>query len=181
MKVKIRVLNNGRIPQKMTDGSVGWDCFAAESIMLKPLQATKVPLGFQIEMGDTMAADLRARSSLSLKNILIANAPGTIDRDYRGEVCAIMMNLNQSDFMIDKGDRVCQLVFLKELEIVFKPYKHLHDTDRGTCGFGSTGIGVYGSKGTINDGSKDNLDCIKRYGKDLNRDGEGRSDENETN
>jgi len=140
-KVQIKILKEGvTLPVRQTEGSAGFDLASAVTVELPPGEVILVPTGlcFSIPLG--MEGEVRPRSGFSTKNkILIPNAPGTIDSDYRGEVFVPLLNLDKKPFSLGKGMRIAQILFkpvlLPELELV----PELGETARGDKGFGSTG------------------------------------------
>jgi dUTP pyrophosphatase len=99
-----------------------------------------VPTGLFLEIPDGYEAQIRPRSGLAVKNgITILNSPGTIDADYRGEVCIILVNLSKENFVIKDGERICQMVISKHEKAEWISVENLLDTERGIGGFGHTG------------------------------------------
>ena len=144
MELKIGKLREGaKLPQRATVGSAGMDLHACieESITLAPQQLAVVPTGIAIELPDNgCAAFLYARSGLGVKHgICLSNGVGVIDSDYRGEVCAGLCNVSDKPYVIEPGERVCQMVIAPVLLPEIAEVKELSDTDRGEGGFGSTG------------------------------------------
>ena len=142
MKVKVINKSNNALPEYATEFSAGMDVRAAnfEPIVLKPLQRAMVPTGLYLEIPEGYEVQVRPRSGLSAKRgITVLNAPGTIDADYRGEVCVILVNLSNDDFVIERGERIAQLVLAKHEKIEWEEAEELADSDRGSGGFGSTG------------------------------------------
>ena len=130
------------LPRTATDLSAGCDLAAAveEEIVLAPGQRELVPTGFCIALPEGFEAQVRARSGLALRNgIILPNAPGTIDADYRGEVRVILMNLGEEPFRIARGDRIAQLVVAPITTVSWDEVQVLDDTERGSGGFGHTG------------------------------------------
>jgi dUTP pyrophosphatase len=112
-----------------------------QSIILKPLQRTLVKTGLFIELPKGFEAQIRPRSGLAYKHgIGIVNAPGTIDADYRGEIGVILVNLSTEDFTINDGERICQMVIAEHKTITWQETDTLENTERGSGGFGHTGI-----------------------------------------
>jgi dUTP pyrophosphatase len=110
-------------------------------IVLKPMQRALVPTGIYIALPDGYEAQVRPRSGLALKHgVTVLNTPGTIDADYRGEVGVILMNLGQEDFVINDGERIAQMIVAKFEHADLLPVEILDDTERGTGGFGHSGI-----------------------------------------
>jgi dUTP pyrophosphatase len=131
------------LPSYATIHSAGMDLVAAidEDIILKPLERRAIPTGISIALPEGYEAQVRPRSGLALKNgISVPNAPGTIDADYRGEVCAILINLSGQDFKIERGMRIAQMVIAKYSRVNWNIVENLDETERGAGGFGSTGV-----------------------------------------
>lgn len=142
--MKINVINksNFELPQYETTASAGLDLKAniTESITLKPLERTLIKTGLFLEIPEGYEAQVRPRSGLAFKNgITVLNSPGTIDADYRGEVGVILVNLSNSEFTINPGDRIAQMVFAKFEQAEWITAEVLSETERGEGGFGSTG------------------------------------------
>ncbi|QQY80689.1 dUTP pyrophosphatase [Keratinibaculum paraultunense] len=142
--MKINIVNKSPFPTPnyKTTGSSGMDLYAniAEPIVLKPLDRVLIPTGIYMSIPDGYEAQIRARSGLALKHgICLANGIGTIDSDYRGEIGVILVNLGKEEYIINKGDRIAQIVFLKYERVEFKEVDSLDDTERGEGGFGHTG------------------------------------------
>jgi len=130
------------MPKQMSNGSSGFDLFAAvnESVTVRPFERKLISTGFSLEMPNGIEAQIRPRSGLALKKgITILNTPGTIDADYRGEVKVLIINLGEEDFIINRGDRIAQLVFMKLPEIELNEVNNISETRRGEGGFGHTG------------------------------------------
>jgi len=126
-------------PKKMTSGSAGFDVYSNENTTLKPGEVKAIKTGLFLEIPHGFEVQVRPRSSLSLKKILIPNSPGTIDSDYRGEIKIIMLNASSDNFKIKKRDRIAQLVLNKVFHFNFKKAR-LSKTKRGKKGFGHTGV-----------------------------------------
>ena len=142
--MKIRVINKSKhqLPQYSTGESAGMNLRANldKEIILKPLERIMVPTGLFIEIPIGYEAQIRPRSGLAIKKgITILNSPGTIDADYRGEVCIILVNLSNENFVIEDGERICQMVIAKHEKAEWESVDILLDTERGTGGFGHTG------------------------------------------
>ncbi len=144
MKVKI-VNNSGHpLPEYSTANSAGMDLRAKlkEPITLKPMERRLIPTGLYIELPKGFEAQIRPRSGLALKKgISVVNTPGTIDADYRGEVGIILINLSGEDFVVNNGERICQMVINKVETISWSLVDSLEETERGAGGFGHTGRG----------------------------------------
>jgi len=131
-----------RIPAYQTSLAAGMDVHAAitEPMLLEPNRVVLVPTGFALAIPEGFEAQVRPRSGLSTKHgVTVPNAPGTIDADYRGEVMVALINLGRSDFTIEPGMRVAQLVFAPVARADITEVSELSPTERGTGGFGSTG------------------------------------------
>ena len=143
--LKIKKLENGKdlpSPKYETAGSAGMDLLAAidEPIILKAGEIKLVKTGIAIALEKGFEAQVRPRSGLALKNgITVLNSPGTIDSDYRGEVCAILINHSQVDFTITRGMRIAQMVIAACVQAQISEVEDLDETARGASGFGSTG------------------------------------------
>lgn len=141
MKVKIINKSKHELPKYQTQCAAGMDLYAnlEDSVSLQPLQRKLVPTGLYIELPEGYEAQIRPRSGLALKNgITVLNTPGTIDADYRGEIGVILVNLSDSEFIVNDGDRIAQMVFAKHECAVWEEVIELGSTDRGEGGFGST-------------------------------------------
>ena len=141
----IRIVNQSDhpLPAYESAASAGMDLRAQldSPIVLEPLERGIVKTGLFIELPVGVEAQVRPRSGLAIKKgVTVLNAPGTIDADYRGEIGVILINLSNEPFTINHGDRIAQLVITKHETITWKPVEKLSDSDRGTAGFGSTGI-----------------------------------------
>ena len=141
----IRIVNQSDhpLPAYESAASAGMDLRAQldSPIVLEPLERGIVKTGLFIELPVGVEAQVRPRSGLAIKKgVTVLNAPGTIDADYRGEIGVILINLSNEPFTINHGDRIAQLVIAKHESITWKPAEKLSDSDRGTAGFGSTGI-----------------------------------------
>ncbi len=129
---------NAKVPTRATEGSAGWDLYLPELITITP-EVQQVSLGFRMEIPYGWEASIRPRSSLARRRITLVNSPGTIDCDYRGEVCVILKG-RYSDMVA--GVRVAQMLFSMVPEVIWEDadrYGGLSDTPRGNGGFGSTG------------------------------------------
>jgi dUTP pyrophosphatase len=142
MIVKIVNKSTNPLPGYSTELSAGMDlrAFLSEEIVLKPFQRVLVPTGLFIELPKGFEAQIRPRSGLALKHgITVLNTPGTIDADYRGEIGVILVNLSQEEFVINNGERICQMIISKHETIDWNSVEILEETARGTGGFGHTG------------------------------------------
>ena len=142
MKVEIINKSKHQLPAYATNLSAGMDLRANldESIVLEPLQRALVPTGLFMALPAGYEAQVRPRSGLAIKKgITVLNSPGTVDADYRGEVCVILVNLSNEPFIINPGERIAQMVVARYEKIEWDEVETLDETDRGTGGFGSTG------------------------------------------
>lgn len=140
---KLSNLGDLPLPSYATVDSAGMDLIAAidSDIVLKPFERKAIPTGIAIGLPEGYEAQVRPRSGLALKSgITVANAPGTIDADYRGEVCAILINLSDQDFVISRGMRIAQMIVAPYSRVSWNIVSELSETVRGAGGFGSTGI-----------------------------------------
>ena len=143
MKVCVVNKSNHRLPEYSTPMSAGVDLKAniSEPITLGPLQRTLIPTDLYMAIPEGYELQIRSRSGLALKNgIFCLNSPGTIDADYRGNVGVILANFSDTPFIINPGDRVAQAVLNKFEKIEWKEVTTLNETERGTGGFGHSGI-----------------------------------------
>jgi dUTP pyrophosphatase len=143
MKVKVVNKSKHELPHYSTIASAGMDLRANidESITLKPLERTIVKTGIFIELPLGYEAQVRPRSGLAFKKgVTVLNSPGTVDADYRGEVGVILVNLSSEEFIIEDGERVAQMVIAKHEQANWIEVDVLDETERGSGGFGSTGV-----------------------------------------
>jgi dUTP pyrophosphatase len=143
--MKIKVINKSRhqLPGYSTQASAGMDLRAnlEDEIIIKPMERVLVPTGLFLEIPVGYEAQIRPRSGLAIKSgITVLNSPGTIDADYRGEVCVILVNLSNENFVIRDGERICQMVIAKHEKAEWESVEALLESDRGSGGFGHTGI-----------------------------------------
>ncbi len=142
--MKINIINKSglALPQYETAHAAGMDmrAFTPEEIVIKPMQRVLVPTGLHIELPVGYEAQIRPRSGLAYKHgISIVNSPGTIDADYRGEIKVLLINHSDTDFVINNGDRIAQMVIAKHETISWESVEELSDTARGEGGYGHTG------------------------------------------
>lgn len=143
MKVYVVNKSNHRLPEYATSMSAGMDLKAniSEPIVLGPLQRTLIPTDLYMAIPEGYELQICSRSGLALKNgIFCLNAPGVVDADYRGNVGVILANFSDTPFMINPGDRIAQAVLNKVEKIEWKEVTTLDKTERGTGGFGHSGI-----------------------------------------
>lgn len=139
--VKIKLLHpDAIVPEYQTYGASGFDFQSVEDVGFHPWETKLVPTGLSFEIPLGLELQVRPRSGLSLKTSLrVSNSPGTVDADYRGQVCVIIQNCSDTPHIIKKGDRIAQGVLCPTIMASFKVVDELSDTDRGDGGFGSTG------------------------------------------
>ncbi len=135
----VRLDGEAVIPTKATKGSAFYDIYAKEDIVLRYNLVTVVPTGLVFEVPTGYEMEVRPRSGLSLHKILVANSPGTLDSDYRGELKILLLNLGNKAYQIKKGDRIAQIGVKPSPEIDFQEVNDLSETTRGSRGLGSTG------------------------------------------
>jgi dUTP pyrophosphatase len=142
MQVKIVNKSKHSLPGYATVLSAGMDLRANidEPVTLRPLQRSLIPTGIYIQLSEGYEAQIRPRSGLAVKHgISIVNSPGTIDADYRGEIRVILVNLSDEDFIINDGERICQMVIARHTRVEWLQVDDLDETERGSGGFGHTG------------------------------------------
>lgn len=143
--LNVKVINKGHqpLPVYATSQSAGMDLRANidESIVLHPMERRLVPTGLHIALPQGFEAQIRPRSGLALKHgITVLNTPGTIDADYRGELMVLLINFSDTDFVINDGERIAQMVVARHEQIEFQLVDELDDTERGAGGYGHTGV-----------------------------------------
>lgn len=142
MNVQIINKSEHTLPEYATRLSAGMDIRAniAEPIVLKTLQRCLIPTGLFVALPEGFEAQIRPRSGLAIKKgISVLNSPGTIDADYRGEICVILINLSSEDFVIENGERIAQMVIARHEKAEWEEVQILESTERGEGGFGHTG------------------------------------------
>lgn len=142
--MKIKIINKSKhpLPQYATPLSAGLDLRANldTPITLQPLQRCLVPTGLFMALPAGYEAQVRPRSGLAIKKgITVLNSPGTIDADYRGEICIILVNLSAEPFIIEDGERIAQMVIARHEQAEWEETDTLDDTERGAGGFGHSG------------------------------------------
>lgn len=142
--MQVRIVNKSKhaLPEYATAYSAGMDLRAniETPITLKPLERTLIPTGLFIELPVGYEAQVRPRSGLAFKHgLTVLNTPGTIDADYRGEIKVILVNLSNEAFVIQDGERICQMVVAAHSRVEWVPSQTLEETERGSGGFGHTG------------------------------------------
>lgn len=142
MEVKVINKSNNPLPEYATLLSAGMDlrAFITEPVILGVLDRSLIPTGLYIEMPEGYEAQVRPRSGLAIKHgITVINSPGTIDADYTGEIGVILINLSNTPFTVEPGERIAQLIFAKYEKANFVEVEELSKTERGEGGFGHTG------------------------------------------
>ncbi len=142
MKIKIVNKSKHTLPEYATTHAAGMDLRAnlESPVNMKPLERKLIPTGLYIELPEGFEAQIRPRSGLAIKKgITVLNSPGTIDADYRGEICVILINLSTEDFEINDGERICQMVIAQHSKAEWNEVEELGETERGAGGFGHTG------------------------------------------
>jgi dUTP pyrophosphatase len=142
--MKVKVVNSSAfaLPEYQTPLSAGLDIRAnlSESITLSPLERAMVPTGLFVELPEGYEMQIRPRSGLAAKHgITVLNSPGTIDADYRGEIKVILVNLSNTPFTIEPGERIAQMIVARYEQVEWQAVESLSGTERGAGGFGSTG------------------------------------------
>lgn len=133
------------LPAYMSEGASGMDLSACvdEPVEIPPGERRLIPTGFSISLPAGYEAQIRPRSGLALKQgITLLNSPGTIDCDYRGEICIILANLGEAPFIVRRGDRIAQMVFAKVERANLQLVEDIDETKRNAGGFGHTGVGI---------------------------------------
>ena len=141
MRIKIRS-ECGRYPEYQTAGAAGMDLRAAldAPVVLQPGKRALVPTGLYLGLPEGYEAQIRARSGLAIRHgIGLVNGIGTIDSDYRGEICVALINLGEEPFTVQDGDRIAQMVIARYERVEWEPAENLGETERGAGGFGHTG------------------------------------------
>lgn len=143
--MRINIINRSKhpLPEYATPLSAGMDLRAniEGKRVLKPMQRCLIPTGLFIELPPGYEAQIRPRSGLALKDgISVLNSPGTIDADYRGEIGIILINLSNDDFIIEDGERICQMVIARHEQAEWFEVEQIDQTQRGSGGFGHTGL-----------------------------------------
>jgi dUTP pyrophosphatase len=142
----IRIINKSKnsLPAYETVHSAGMDLRAdlESQVTLNPMERKLVPTGLYIELPEGFEAQIRPRSGLAFKHgISIANSPGTIDADYRGEIKVLLINLSNEAYSINTGDRIAQMIIARQEKVDWQKVEALNETSRGAGGYGHTGIG----------------------------------------
>ena len=142
--MKVQIINRGHhpLPQYATEQSAGMDLRANldSPVELKPLERKLIPTGLYMALPKGYEAQVRPRSGLAIKKgITVLNSPGTIDADYRGEICVILINLSDQPFLINDGERIAQMVIARHEQAEWEQVDVLDETERGAGGFGHSG------------------------------------------
>lgn len=143
--MKVQIINRGHhpLPQYATEQSAGMDLRANldSPVELKPLERKLIPTGLYMALPKGYEAQVRPRSGLAIKKgITVLNSPGTIDADYRGEICVILINLSDQPFLINDGERIAQMVIARYEQAEWEQVDVLDETERGAGGFGHSGV-----------------------------------------
>ncbi len=142
--VKVKIINRSgnQLPEYATPASAGMDVRAAidSPVVIGSLERALIPTGLYVQLPEGYEIQMRPRSGLALKHgITLANTPGTIDADYRGEIGVILINLSSEPFTVNPGERICQMVVSSYTRAEWQPTDTLDETERGAGGFGHTG------------------------------------------
>lgn len=143
MKIKIVNRSKHKLPRYSTPFSAGMDVYAnlESPLVMAPGERMLVPTGLFVELPAGFEAQIRPRSGLALKKgITVLNSPGTIDADYRGEVGIILINLSNEEFIVNDGERICQMIIARHESVEWVECDELNDSQRGSGGFGHTGV-----------------------------------------
>lgn len=143
LKVKIITRSGNELPVYETPGSAGMDVRACleEPVTLGPLERALIPTGLRVQLPEGYEMQIRPRSGLALKHgISLANTPGTVDADFRGEIGVILINLSNEPFTVNDGDRICQMVIAQYTRVEWEAVEEIDRTVRGDGGFGHTGM-----------------------------------------
>lgn len=142
MQIKFKLLTeDAKLPKYETAYAAGFDLAASKAYMIWPGEVQKISTGLAVELPIGTELQIRPRSGLSLKTkVRVANSPGTIDPDYRGEICVLLENIGEFPFAVSKGDRIAQGVVCPVIHASLVLAEDLSETERGAGGFGHTGI-----------------------------------------
>lgn len=144
-RIKVKIINESgfELPTYETFSSAGMDVRAAvkEPVVLAPMERKLIPTGLRVQLPHGYEMQIRPRSGLALRHgITLANSPGTVDADFRGEICVILINLGSEPFTVNPGERICQMVIAHYTRIEWEPVDRIDETERGEGGFGHTGL-----------------------------------------
>ena len=143
LNIPVIVKTKNELPKYETINSAGMDLRAniEEPIVLKPMERRLIPTGLYMALPQGFEAQIRPRSGLAFKKgITVLNSPGTIDSDYRGELMVLLINLSTEEFIVNNGERIAQMVVARHEVAEFQVVEELDDTERGTGGWGHTGV-----------------------------------------
>lgn len=135
-----KLREDAKLPEKKTIGAAAYDLCSVEDVWLKPGEIRPISTGLSMEIQFGFKGEVYSRSGMACKGIIVANQPGKIDSDYRGEIKVILINLGQTSFEIKKGDRIAQFEINPVVNVCFMANNTLSKTERGEGGFGSTGV-----------------------------------------
>ena len=143
--LKVKIINDSGfpLPEYETHGAAGMDVRAAihTPVVLHSLERVLIPTGLRVQLPQGYEMQIRPRSGLAMKHgISIVNTPGTVDADYRGEIKVVVINLSKEPFVINPGERICQMVITNYTHVTWEPVRELDKTVRGDEGFGHTGV-----------------------------------------
>lgn len=144
-RLKVKIINHSGnpLPAYGTISSAGMDvrAYIKAPIIVNPMQRVLVPTGLRVQLPQGYEMQIRPRSGMALRHgITLANSPGTVDADYRGEIGVIVINLSDQPFTINDGDRICQMVITRYSHIEWEQVDNIGETVRGSGGFGHTGV-----------------------------------------
>lgn len=144
-RIKVKVINRSHhdLPSYETFSSAGMDVRACleHPMVIEPLHRVLIPTGLYIQLPQGHECQIRPRSGLALKHgITVLNTPGTVDADYRGEIKVVLVNLSDTPFVVNDGERICQMVITDYTHVEWEPVERLDETKRGDGGFGHTGL-----------------------------------------
>lgn len=144
-RIRVRIINKSGnpLPDYETPQAAGMDvrAFLKEPVTLQPMERALIPTGLYIELPAGYECQIRPRSGLALKKgISLVNTPGTVDADYRGEIGVIVINLSSEPFVVNDGERICQMVIKQYTQVEWEQAESLEETSRGDGAFGHTGL-----------------------------------------
>ena len=141
LEVKVAKIHSmAKMPTRGSINAAGWDLYALEDMTVPFRKSMKIRTGIRVAIPNGYEGQVRSRSSLGKKGLILPHSIGTIDSDYRGEVSVLLINHGDEPFSISRGDRVAQVVFAKVVQVEFLEVDRLDGSRRGTRGYGSTGI-----------------------------------------
>lgn len=144
-RLKVKIINKSHhpMPAYATPGSAGMDvrAFLDKPVVLRPLERALIPTGLYMQLPHGYECQIRPRSGLAIKNgISLVNTPGTVDSDYRGEIGVILINLSKEPFVVNDGERICQMVITPYTRVDWEPVEEIDHTERGDGAFGHSGV-----------------------------------------